>query len=165
MDNESKRRLRHMLQEEDNNIDLDIYGLGTVRSHHDYEIYAGINFAKRKLHPDAIKGLNPPTTDDIDHSWIYDIEIDNNLKLDWTSRWNDIRNQTSCTCTFQFIYLGVEDNNGNVLFRQDLTDNNYLLGINTNITVDFKSLTKPYKLVIWPYDKEKEWLNRIDINL
>jgi hypothetical protein len=165
MDNESKRRLRHMLQEEDNNIDLDIYGLGTVRSHHDYEIYAGIDFARRKLHPDAVKGLNPPTTDDADNSWIYDVEIDNNLKLDWASRWNDIRSQISCTCTLQFIYVGVEDNNGNVLFRQDLTDNNYLLGTNTDITVNFKSLTKPYKLVIWPYDKEKEWLNRIDINL
>jgi hypothetical protein len=79
MDNESKRRLRHMLQEEDNNIDLDIYGLGTVRSHHDYEIYAGINFAKRKLHPDAIKGLNPPTTTDTDNNWIHDVEIDNNF--------------------------------------------------------------------------------------
>jgi hypothetical protein len=165
MDNESKRRLRHMLQEEDNNIDLDIYGLGTVRSHHDYEIYAGIDFARRKLHPDAVKGLNPPITDDADNSWIYDVEIDNNLKLDWASRWNDIRSQISCTCTLQFIYIGVEDNNGNVLFRQDLTDNNYLLGTNTDITVNFKSLTKPYKLVIWPYDKEKEWLNRIDINL
>jgi hypothetical protein len=58
MDNDSKRRLRHMLQEEDNKIDLGIYGLGEVRTHHDYELYAGINFKERMLHPSTIKGID-----------------------------------------------------------------------------------------------------------
>lgn len=49
MDIESKKRLRHLLQEEDNNIDLGVYGLGDVRSHHDYELYAGIDFKNRTL--------------------------------------------------------------------------------------------------------------------
>jgi len=166
MDNESKRRLRHMLQEEDNDIDLDIYGLGTVRSHHDYEVYAGIDFTQRKLHPNATKGLNPPTlTENDSWDWIQATEEIYNLNLNWANKWDEIKNQTNCTCTFQFIYLGVEDENSDVLFRQDLTDENYLSGINTNINVNFKSLTKPHKLILWPYGKEKGWLDRIDINI
>jgi hypothetical protein len=64
MDNSSKMRLRHMLQEEDHNIDLGEYGLGNVRTHHDYELYAGINFLHRKLHTKTLKGINPPVNDD-----------------------------------------------------------------------------------------------------
>lgn len=68
MDLESKRRLRHMLQEEDNQIDLGEYGLGSIRTHHDYELYAGIDFKNRRLHPDTTAGINPPVTNSID--WI-----------------------------------------------------------------------------------------------
>jgi len=63
MDTISKIRLRHMLQEENNDIDLGIYGLGQVRTHRDYELYAGINFLERKLHPKTLKGDNPPIND------------------------------------------------------------------------------------------------------
>ena len=64
MDNDSKRRLRHMLQEEDNNIDLGEYGLGTVRTHRDYELYAGIDFKTRSLHPKTKQGIEPPINDE-----------------------------------------------------------------------------------------------------
>jgi hypothetical protein len=166
MDNESKRRLRHMLQEEDNGIDLEIYGLGTKRDHHSYELYAGINFLKRKLHPDAKKGLNPPTTtDDDDDSWLKNIEKEYQVELSWGDKWNEIRSQIDCTCTLQFIYLGIENENGEVLFRVDLTDEKYLIGTDTKFTANFTSITSPNMLIVWPYEKEKGWLNRIDIKL
>jgi hypothetical protein len=166
MDNESKRRLRHMLQEEDNEIDLGIYGLGTKRNHHSYELYAGINFLKRKLHPDAKKGLNPPTTtDDDDDSWLKNIEKEYQVALNWEDKWQEIRSQIDCTCTLQFIYLGIENENGEVLFRVDLTDEKYLIGTDTKFTANFTSITSPNMLIVWPYEKEKGWLNRIDIKL
>ena len=56
----SKRRLRKLLKEEDNDEDLGVYGLGNDRSHRDYELYAGIDFAKRMLHPQTKLGANPP---------------------------------------------------------------------------------------------------------
>jgi hypothetical protein len=166
MDNESKRRLRHMLQEEDNDIDLEHYGLGTIRSHHSYEIYAGINFSKRKIHPNAKKGIDPPTTfDGDDESWILDIIKDYSLLLDWESRWNDIRKQIDCTCTLQFLYVAVENDKGEVLFRADLTDMNYLQGITKQYTASFTSVSVPTKLIVWPSEIDKGWLERIDINL
>jgi len=155
-----------MLQEEDNDIDLEQYGLGTFRSHHSYQMYAGINFRKRKLHPNAKKGIDPPTTfDGDDETWIFDVVKDYSLSLDWESRWDDIRKQIDCTCTLQFLYVAVEDDKGEVLFRIDLTDEDYLKGNNKQYTANFTSSSIPTKLIVWPNEVNKGWLERIDINL
>jgi hypothetical protein len=166
MDNESKRRLRHMLQEEDNDIDLEHYGLGTFRSHRSYELYAGINFHKRKLHPNAIKGINPPTTfEDDDETWIYEVVTDYSLSLNWENRWEDISKQLDPACTLQFIYVGIENDNGEVLFRVDLIDKLFLEGHIKQSSANFSSKTPPTKLIIWPYEVSKGWLEKVDIKL
>jgi hypothetical protein len=56
----SKKRIRQMLGEEDNGIDLGIYGLGDKRSIDEYEKYAGIDFKKRRVSKVAIDGVDPP---------------------------------------------------------------------------------------------------------
>ena len=68
LDEKSKKRLRHLLQEQDNRINLGIFGLGSVRSHSDYESYAGICFSKRKLHPNVVEGI-PPMLIAIENGW------------------------------------------------------------------------------------------------
>lgn len=143
MDDNSKRRLRHMLQEENNNIDLGEYGLGNVRTHKEYELYAGINFQHRRLHENTTNGINPPVNDDSD--WFLKNKKKYNLKMDIPLPEN-----------FKFIYIGVEDEVGTVLFRQDLTSHIPVL----NITLE--SFTKPYKWVYWVLNKNDEWVDRQD---
>ena len=143
MDNDSKRRLRHMLQEEDNNIDLGIYGLGNVRTHKDYELYAGINFKERMLHPDTIKGINPPINDETE--WYLKQKETFNLELDIPYVEN-----------FKFIYIGVEDKNGEVIFRQDL------ITYQEKLNIKIESFEKPHKWVYWVNDINGEWINRND---
>jgi hypothetical protein len=155
MDNDSKRRLRHMLQEEDNGIDLGQYGLGNVRTHRDYELYAGINFTYRKLHPDAIKGINPPINDEKEW-WLDEMKeykIDVNID-------DSVLKQSE---NIKFIYLGIEDENNKVLFRKDFTfndDKDIMSGIQKTYVVELKTFEKPHKYVIWPNDGN--WLERID---
>jgi len=146
MDNESKRRLRHMLQEEDNNIDLGEYGLGNERTHHDYEIYAGINFKNRKLHPDALRGINPPTNDISE--WFTLLEEEYNYILNIPK-----------PKEYSWIYVGVEDEKGNVLYRIDLKE------YKKTIDINFKSYNKPYKYIIWPVNQNQEWVDRVDVLL
>ena len=166
MDGDSKRRLRHMLQEEDNDIDLGVYGLGNIRSHFAYEAYAGINFRRRKLHPNAVKGIDPPTyTVDDNFDWLFEKEQTYDLTLDWTSRWPELKAQTRCTCTFDFMYVGIESEDGEVLFRNDLHDREYLDGQTTTLPISITSSKKPAKLVVWPHQRDKDWLERIDIAL
>lgn len=66
----SKSRLRQLLGEEYNGHQLEPYGLGTKRSHAEYEAYAGIDFARRRLHPDAVNGRLPPTFQLGDKKWV-----------------------------------------------------------------------------------------------
>ena len=158
MDNDSKRRLRHMLQEEDNNIDLGIYGLGNVRTHHDYELYTGINFKLRKLHRDAVKGIYPPTNDMSE--WWKDVEEEYEITAKWDK---SILNQSE---KLKFIYLGIEDASGKVLYRKDFTpaaDEKVFSGEQTSYMEKIKSYSKPIKYVIWPNDGE--WLQRVDTNI
>lgn len=143
MDNESKRRLRHMLQEEDNGIDLGCYGLGTVRSHRDYELYAGIDFKRRLLHPNTLKGIDPPINDISDWYLLEHKEYNYELKIPKTDN-------------FRFIYIGIEDKNGEVLYRKDCVEYEAVIKAN------FKSFTQPYKWIYWPVDLENNWINRID---
>jgi hypothetical protein len=135
-----------MLQEEDNNIDLGIYGLGIVRSHKDYEDYAGINFKNKKLHKDTIQGVNPPINDYTE--WYKKEEITHTLNL-----------KIPHTENFNFIYIGVEDVMGNVLYRKDVFD------YEENLKIEFKSFDNPHKWVYWVNNKEGEWVNRKDFNL
>jgi hypothetical protein len=144
LDSYSKQKLRKLLQEEDNNIDIGIYGLGNVRSHSDYEKYAGINFKLRKLHPDCVSGIEPPViyTDD---TWLTDIEINYNYTFTIPPAVN-----------FKFIFIGIETDARELLFRKDLTE--YV----DTLVVNFTSVKKPYKWVYWVYDREKKWDKRID---
>jgi hypothetical protein len=147
MDNDSKRRLRHMLQEEDNNIDLGEYGLGIIRTHRDYEFYAGINFKNKRLHPNTLKGINPPVNDSSD--WGLLVEEEYNFILDIPPIEEE----------FKFIYIGIENNKGEIIYRQDLNE------YTSHLQVYFKSYEKPHKWIYWPVNKNGEWINRKDILL
>lgn len=144
----SKRRLRHMLREEDNGIDLGIYGLGPVRTHRDYELYAGIDFAKRKLHPRSILGDEPPINDTSDWAKLEEKEYSYTLTMPPLADQN-----------IKFIYVGVESQHGRVLFRQDL--NAYV----PTLDVKFKSFDEPKKWVFWPHGTDGQWKNRVDTPL
>ena len=146
MDDESKKRLRHMLQEEDNNIDLEKYGLGDVRTHKQYEDYAGINFKNRKLHPETLKGINPPINDYSEWFLIEEQTYEFELNIPKAK-------------DFKFIYIGFEDINGDLIYRVDL--NHYQEKLN----VSFKSTSNPYRWVYWVYDTNNNWINRKDVYL
>jgi hypothetical protein len=140
LDNSSKRKLRHLLQEENNNIDLGEFGLGNIRTHKDYETYAGINFKLRLLHPNTVCGNNPPVND-------------------YTYNWDLANIQYSFTLTIpkidmteiQFICICIENTDNLSLYRTDITS--YI----NQITTSFKTHSEPHHWVFWPYFKTTGW--------
>lgn len=142
----SKRRLRHMLQEENNNIDLGIYGLGSVRTHREYELYAGINFKNRRLHPRSISGDEPPINDESEWHKIFEKEYELALNIPETEN-------------FKFIYIGVEGDGSKVLFRQDLKE------YTPTLNVKFKSYDVPKKWIYWAVNLDGTWGKRIDTEI
>lgn len=77
-------RLRSLVVDKDDRI-LGKYGPGKVRTVEQYELYAGINFARRRVHPDARAAVepNPVTCNSFD--WkvpfkMFDVNYSNLLK-------------------------------------------------------------------------------------
>jgi hypothetical protein len=141
IDQYGKKRLRHLLKEEDNNIDLGEYGLGSIRTHKDYEIYAGINFEHKALHINTINGVDPPVNDY--NQWWEDFH---NIYL------NDIPDFSDS----DQLYIGIEDNSGNVLYRTDLTYHS------SSLILSFGSKEIPFKVVYWKYNYNGTWGEKID---
>ena len=62
----SLERLGQLLGHHDRGIDLGNLGNGDVRTRRDYELYAGIDFRNRRLHPYTTAGHDPPNPRDPD---------------------------------------------------------------------------------------------------
>jgi hypothetical protein len=157
LDDISKKRLRKMLREEENDSDITGYDIGKIRTHEEYELYAGIDFKNRILHQDTIKGINPPTLlDPNDNKWRSLKLTSYNLNLSWD--WDKIKNEN-----IDFIFLGIEGDN-ELLHRIDLNGEEYTTGKKTTFNATFESYGVPKTLVVWPYSKG-EWLNKQNIKL
>lgn len=158
-----KKRLRQMLNGEDNGLDLGEYGLGQVRSHHEYEQYAGIDFAHRLLHPKALQGSPPPTVENDDWSWIQDElrKTEYRINYDWAKHQEELWGHLGDD--LQSLYFGIEDESGNPLYRRDFEGTEVLAGKAMSHTAQFNSLRKPAKIVLWSLAKDGQWKNRVDI--
>jgi hypothetical protein len=156
----SKKRLRKMLREEDNDADLTGYDLGTVRSHADYERYAGIDFAGRRLQQATLRGDDPPCRFGNAEQWEAGFGRDYQLQLQW--KLEDLEPCEDC----HFVYFGVEDGAGKVLHRFDAPPESPEAQRQTNRrAVQFHAESQPEKLVVWPVSKSRGWLKRVDYAL
>lgn len=146
IDGPGLKRLRQMLREEDNGLDLGEYDLGEARSHRDYEIYAGLKFSDRMIHPDTVSQKEPPVNDRSEW-WNRLVEYKLDLKI------------PKMEGDFKFIYVGIEDSGGNVLHRVDLAS------YHRKIAVEFATNKTPKKYVVWRYTPENQWAERHDIEI
>jgi len=159
IDADGKVRLRHMLREEDNGIDLGIYGLGNVRTHAEYERYAGIDFAKRRLQQQTVDGIDPPCKYEGEEAWENSFTRVSNLVLRWN--YDDVEKADD----YDFWAVCIEDRQGNVIARADLNPENgaeHLAFCKNTHEVKIKSPGKPFKWVLWPHSKSRGWLTRKD---
>lgn len=156
----SLRRLRKLLREEDNEEDLSIYDLGTVRTHRDYELYAGIDFARRRLHREAIRGDEPPCTYSCQESWENSFSSTYDVQVAWSTMDVD-----QCD-DMQFLYLAVEDDSGAVIFRHDAApDSAEATGVKDDMRVSITSSSPPARFVLWPYSASKGWMKKVEYKI
>lgn len=157
----SKRRLRKMLREEENDEDITGYGLGGVRAHGDYERYAGIDFGRRRLHRETVTGIEPPCSSFEDGEWVGEgAAHPHRIALKW--KIGDIERCDD----YQFIYFGVEDASGKVLYRFDAPpeSDEARLAVHSK-EVEFQAGSAPSKLVVWPVSRSRGWLKKVEYQL
>lgn len=155
-DSLSKKRLRKLLHEEDNDEILGKYGLGNIRTHEDYMRYAGIDFAGRRLQRDTLAGINPPNAYVDDSGWESGFMKHHRLTLQW-------KGEDVAQCDdLKFLYIGVEDAQGNVIYRYDASpDSVEAQPCDGKKVVEFQAEREPSLLVLWPVSQANGWLKKV----
>jgi hypothetical protein len=159
----ARNKVRQLFDQENHNIEIGQYGLGSVRSLHDYEIYAGIDFKKCRIQDYTLAVSEPPNPNDWKNNF-----ISNNFKfqcewgIDFFKK-NNFKNPTILT-------LGVQDKYNNELFRKDFRienedDYEYVKLIKNTYDINMYSEKWPRKFVMYLQDKNGTWSDRYEKKL
>ena len=88
------------------------------------------------------------------------------LNLDWSSKWNEIRNQVECSCEFDYAILKVKDKQGSPIHEEKLLAAPYMSGQLLNKSISLPSFITPHSYSLQFHKKiENEFINPININL
>jgi hypothetical protein len=160
LDKRAKKRLRKLLQQEDNDENLEKYNIGIERSFHDYELYTGIDFKNKKVGTKAKDGIDPYImTED---EWILGFDHKYDVVLTWDV--SQIESKDDC----DFWFFGIEDSENNLIFREDFRIEKDINLMNKSINtkkVVFNSSRYPSHFVIWPHSKSDGWLKKYIKNI
>lgn len=126
--------------------------LGSVSTLSDFECYCGVSFKYKVIHPDMMKGYEPPYS--THENWVNEVKPLKEYKLDFTIDTSGIPKRDD----YDFWYFGIHDDACNELHRKDIYDNfnDVLQYADTLILRD-----APTKYIIWPHIKSGEWLDRM----
>jgi hypothetical protein len=147
--------------EDPNQINFgDEYGFGKVRSLAEYERYAGINFKTRSISTECCDHIVPEYP-----YFNKEIKWVKNWCVDFFIPWAELPPTYEDT---EFWYVGVHDENGNELKREDLQIDKIKEIYDerqdmfaARFTMSLTSDVKPVSYTVIPYLKNKGWLDKI----
>ena len=144
------------------------YGLGAERSLGDYERFAGIDFAGRRLQRHTLEVKEPPN--DPDSEWVSFAVRDGKTvgcgRRMFTARWsaelisNDCKSKSDCKSKLKMLALGLEDSNGRTIVRDDVL---LLLDDFSGVSekeIMYEGNEVPIKFVMWPMFDDGTWGTR-----
>ena len=161
-DKVSFSRTRKLLGMDNEILDFDFgkYGLGTERSLHEYELYAGVKFSTRQVHQDTIDQKQPPISTDDEE---FESRLCNRFKY-CINVWRESVKEPDYDCWV----IAFEDADGKELVRLDAAQPevaNILRSEPTNqfaiIWREFDTSIRPAKWTVWPHSISKGWMDRI----
>ena len=154
--NIARAKIRQLLRTEDNGFDLTGYDLGTERTLHDYEKYAGVDFKKRSVQKYTLNNQYPPNPkvdnwdESIMNSFYHLVNVEKRLFAD---------------NNYKFVLVAFDDENGESLNSQFIEDyrlTNFNNGQNIHYEEFFLTDKIPSRVVYWAYSEEKGWCERIE---
>lgn len=160
----ARKKIRCLLRvEEDPNIDLTGYDLGTVRTLREYEKYAGFNFKRRAVQQYTYENKYPPNPH---------IENEDIWEASFKESYYHLVNITTFALNkkdYSKILVAFDDENGisvNSKFIEGEQLKNFLeLGIPIHYEEFFLSDRKPARVVYWGYSEERGWVERFEQQL
>ena len=140
------------------------FGLGSVRSLREWELYSGIDYKGRRLQKDAVSGLEPPCKFENDEKWEAEYMKDYAIVASWDP------SKVEASDDYDYWFFAVEDAAGEIITRQDLRwerDKALLDKTANSKKIFFKSMSnrKPAKILIQPFSKSKGALAKVKFDL
>lgn len=145
------QQLRRLLHEP--GADLGPYSLGTERSLRDYELYIGINFKRRLVHPNARRQLPPITADASWEDKVKYYPTKKTITLDLS--------EVPILDDYEFWYFGLHDESYVEIYRNDIKDVDHLVKRQNTIEIDTVLDREPKTYTLWPVSKSKGWQTKI----
>ena len=158
----ARNKTRQLFEQEDHGIDMGIYGLGTVRTLHDYEVYGGFDFKNCRIQEYTLKVKEPANPPDWENQFITKT---NDFNITWDL---DFFKKQGFSKP-KFMTLGLISNSGVEIKRKDFTIESDPEIVNLEVNqyrIVFDSIDIPKKIVMYLFDEEKQWSDRYekDIN-
>jgi hypothetical protein len=157
-DSFARKKTRQIFEQEDNGIEVGIYGLGKARTLHEYEEFGGFDFKNCRIQDYTIKVNEPPNQLPWEEQFI---SIKYNLDLEWDVEFFKQFNFEKP----KFLTLGILNNKGTEMLRKDFTIENEPSFVELTLNsynVTLTSSDKPAKIVMYLYDEEKTWSDRYE---
>jgi hypothetical protein len=157
--NIARAKIRQLLRTEDNGFDLTGYDLGTERTLHDYEKYAGLLFETRGIQQETIDKKYPPNTNNF--------ETEEEWKKSFSTIFKhciDVSYSSVPEKDYEYWVVAFHNDKDETLYRRD-ADINEINGFFTDpdgyckVWRDFNTTQKPTYWVVWPYSKW--WCDRL----
>lgn len=141
-------------------IDMGIYGFGNERTLHDYERYAGISFKHRAIQQETLDHKEPPNSPVPEYAWESSL-------LNIFKHCIDIGYSQVPEEDYDFWCVVFKDAQENDLYRQDATPEEISRMKNDpdgycKVWREFQTKTMPKKWVVWPHSISKGWCQMIE---
>jgi glycosyltransferase involved in cell wall biosynthesis len=157
----ARQKTRQLFDQEDNGIVFGEYGLGNVRTLHDYEVYGGFDFKKCRIQDYTLSVKEPPNPPDWENQFISN---DYSIECSWDKEFFLKHNFEKP----KLLTLGIQNSSDAEIHRKDFlieNDHDYLNFVKTSYLAQFKSIDKPFKIVMYIMDEDNKWSERYEKTL
>lgn len=157
----ARNKTRQLFGTQEYGIDMGQYGLGSVRSLHEYEVYGGFDFKKCLIQDYTLKVKDAPNPTDWETQFI---KTKFDLVCDWDLEFFKVLDFKRP----KFLTFAVHNKTGDELLRKDFTiesEPQYVNLENGKYSVNLETTDKPSKIVMYLFDEDKEWSPRYEKQL
>ena len=160
----ARKKIRVLLRtEEDPNIDLTGYDLGTVRTLRDYEKYAGFHFKNKAVQKYTLDNHYPP------NPLIEDDELWERTFMTSFYHLVNIYRHDFPHNDYDFILVAYDDEQGEPIQVTYISDQRLSNLINVGTTIHYEDMflinKQPARVVYWAHSRDRGWCERIEQKL
>jgi len=153
----ARNKTRQIFGQENHNMDLGIYGLGTARTLRDYEEYCGIDFSRNLIQDYTLAVKEPPNPLPFEEGFA---SSDTKVTVEWEGeKFIDASDNS-----LEMITLGIIDKFGTEVYRYDFNPENHpdVFSLQQN-SWNIKYKHKPGdKMVMYSLSKSVGWSERYE---